>query len=288
MMAGVFVFGGLSKLYFGWPSPDAAFWIFDRLSRHSLLRFLGHFHFVASSGIWLILILQLAVIFFLFFRRLKVIAIAVFLAFHAFNQFILFSPALGNSGIGVFGYLGMARLICFLEPDTPQQFFLAVRKKLLLVGPRVGHRENALRPSAVIFLTLFFGCQIAMAFLSFLPSAHPLPRRFSWSADVDRITGIGINAWVQHDQIPVPMHYGIANDLDRDQYFSLADPKVARDYARYLWEKFRDDGRNVIYVAIDEKYALNNHRYIVPFDPMRNVLGTYEKGNFEKWISYKN
>ena len=272
LMGLVYFFGGINKINYDWliEAMPLHMWL-ERREGMPLVGPLFALKETAYLMAWGGMLLDLLAPFMLLHRRLRWVALALLLFFHATNHLIF--------NIGIFPYLSMVLTSMFFAPDWPLRFvrWLADRNRWVR-GWRTGWMQRVkdttpvppaphLRPAALIVL---------VALHVFLPLRNYLfnsdvdwteeGHRYSWRMMLRSKQGEGdfrvVDVGTGDVESVEP-----ADSLDRRQYYKMAThPDMILQYAHHLRDVRRAAGQEVS-VYGDFRVRLNGRRTQRYIDP---------------------
>lgn len=271
LMGVVYFWGGIAKINHDWliEAMPLHLWL-ERRADMPLLGGLWAQKSTAYVMAWGGMLLDLTVAFLLLHKRLRWVALALLVGFHATNHLIF--------NIGIFPYLSMVLTSMFFDPDWPRRLFVWARSQVLgksasevfpppgdyaadAVGVGVGRRadqETGLRtwqpsPQSQHLLIPFF--VFLFAFHCYLPLRNHLfdsdvnwseeGHRYSWRMMLRSKQGSGnyllVDRETGHEETIAPR-----DSLMPRQYRKMTThPDMILQYAHHLRDQAAEQGRDV-------------------------------------------
>lgn len=270
LMGVVYFWGGIAKMNHDWliEAMPLHLWL-KRRSDMPLLGWLWAQETTAYVMAWGGMLLDFTVPFLLLHKRLRWVALALLLGFHATNHLIF--------NIGIFPYLSMVLTSMFFDPDWPRKLFIWARTQVR------GKDEEAvqctsktwsLAPERQRLVIPFF--VLLFSFHCYLPLRNHLfdsdvnwseeGHRYSWRMMLRSKQGSGtyriVDRATGEEQRVSPR-----DSLEARQYRKMAThPDMILQYAHHLRDQAAKQGRDVAVYA-NFKSKLNGrkrHRFIDP------------------------
>lgn len=207
-------------------------------------------------------------------RRTRWLAIGAALFFHLFNSLVF--------QIGIFPYLMLAMCVFFFDPSSVRSFFF---RNEIKTKTAVQDKLSWSQKNLISMLFLLF-----MAVMLLLPLRHHCygsnvnwseeGHRMSWRMMLRHKYGNASFRVVYQDGETV--NHLPAVDLTPKQIAGVSTrPDMAWQYAQYLKNKYRGEGRGDVSVYADIKASLNGRPMQQLIDPEVNLAG-------EPWYRFKS
>jgi len=292
-----YVFGGLAKLNADWlAGQPMQLWMSRMEHVREWVPWFGE-HWLALVFSYGGLVLDLAVVPLLLWRRTRAFAFAWAVAFHVTNS-IMFQ-------IGIFPWLMIAATTLFFEPDWPRRvvdWFAPVRRgKHRLKAPTNGRHSKAPTsgrgqlPTAsakaladggdhspntpttgrgypAALLALYVAVQVLLPFRHLLyPGLVDWTEEgthFAWRMMLNdkqaAVQFVAIDRATRLKQAVNPRAYLIPHQIDR----MARDPEMLREFAVFLKDEFRTTGRGDVEIHVVAFSSLNGRRPQLLVDPL--------------------
>ncbi len=226
------------------------------------------------------LLLDLAVVPLLIWRRTRVAAFILLVLFHLTNAWLF--------NIGIFPWFAMAATLLFFEPRWPRRIFNWPRKWAAHVQQWRTTSAGVIRPLGIAFFLLFFAIQILVPLRHFLYASNvhwsEEGHRFSWHMKLrdkrahavfqvtDPASG---KSWIIH-----PSRY-----LTRRQAAKMAArPDMILQFAHFLAERMRAEGRGNVEVRARAEASLNGRPMQLLIDPTVDLAAQPRNLRRAGWI----
>ncbi len=248
-----YVFGGIAKLQSDWlrRAEPLKIWFADKAALS------GRSDWLTSDGAayaigWGGAVFDLAIIPLLLWRRTRVVAAILALAFHLTN--------FGLFNIGVFPALMIAATGLFLDPGWPRRWRLVRRPA---PSQRGGHVSVGVQWTIAAALAAYVGLQV------FLPLRHFLipgvvdwteqGHTFAWRMKIrDKRGSLDFVAHSLDWPAPRPLPGSLPALLSpRQQQMMLHDPEMIRQLAAHLASEMREMGAGLVTVRVLTSISLN-------------------------------
>ncbi|WP_246416182.1 HTTM domain-containing protein [Neolewinella aquimaris] len=279
LMGLVYFFGGINKINYDWLIEAMPLHLW--LERRSGMPVLGPLFALKSTAYvmaWGGMLLDLLAPFMLLHRRLRWLALALLLFFHATNHLIF--------NIGIFPYLSLVLTSMFFAPDWPLRFVRWLAHRSVLVDgwrkgwmERIGDRSPAKlhwhpRPAALVLLVglhvflplrnLLFGSDV-----NWTEEGH----RYSWRMMLRSKQGTGffriVDVNTGREEAVLP-----ADSLSEDRYRKMVThPDMILQYAHHIRDARARRGQEVA-VYGNFKVRLNGREMQTYIDPEVDLATT--------------
>ena len=258
-MAAVYIFAAIAKCYPGWTDGTFSRIMLDKYAQFHGLDFLRE-HWVHLFLAWGGILFDLLIIPMLLWKRTRLAAIGLLVAFHFFNSLTL--------DIGIFPFLALSGVVFFFEPDYIRRVFFRDKPQLT---PAIAASEMA---ATNHLTTLLIGAYIAVQL--FLPLRHWLIKgdvlwteeghRLSWRMMLrDRKGELTMTVVDKKTAAPIP--YDLTRKLTKRQLSGLkTHPDMIWQMAQRIKREMAEKGIEVAVYA-DVENAINRGPMKILIDP---------------------
>jgi hypothetical protein len=286
-MSIVYFYGGLAKLNADWLRGEPVRDWLHEIAAHS------------ATGAWLAtewmvwvisyggLLFDLFIVPLLFWRKTRVMAFVLAMAFHLTNHWLF--------DIGIFPWLSIATTALFFSPDWPRQFGARIRE--LWMGPTQVKRAPLLNANQVGFkyqgviagcLSIYLSWQLLMPLRHFLyPGAVSWTEeghRFSWHMKL-RSKKAQTRFFVLDPNTTEVWELDPLAYLAARQYQKMnGHPDMILQFAHHIAELMRKTGRPNIHVHVIARAELNGRPPALLIDPDVNLAAIPRNLQPAKWI----
>ena len=276
----VYVFAGIAKITPDWLRGEPLRrWLHARDDLPiigPLLRTEGAVWFFGYGG----LLFDLFVVPFLLWRRTRPFAFALAVSFHLMNKWLF--------DIGIFPHVMLAATLLFLSPDWPRRivpFFRAPRDESRRPGIPAPPRN---RGAVIAFLAIYAAVQMVLPLRHFAypGSVHWTEEghRFAWHMKL-RSKRADARYFVTRTATGETWEAEPADLLDRRQADKFARfPDMVLQFAHYLAEIYRAEGRGEVEVRARVRASLNGRRRELLVDPNVNLAREPRSLRHAEWI----
>jgi len=296
-----YVLGGLAKLNYDWlvRAQPVAIWMSEAPPGRFRAAFLDE-RWAAYGIAWGGLLYDLLVVPALLWRRTRLLAVAVTLAFHLSNS-RLFS-------IGVFPSLMIAATMLFFPPDWPRRLRLMRRPRRPQPGaapagggmgrrapPAAGNRHAAPRGrygrrAVLAFLGVWVAVQLLLPFRHLLyPGAVDWTEeghRFAWRMKLRDKRGTLRFVAVDRRRREVHPLTGVEAVLTPNQrHMMLHDPNMIRQFARHVAQGLASTGYGPVEVRAITSISLNGRPPRPMIDPEVDLAAQPHRWGPAPWIA---
>lgn len=286
LLSMIYIFAGLAKLNSDWlfKAMPLKIWLPSKYD----VPFLGQFfneNWVHYAFSWGGAFYDLAIPFFLLYRKTRPYAFVALVAFHLFTR-VLFP-------IGMFPYIMIVAALIFFDPPVHHTILSFISRVFRIPKKPFDNGKSAIIPPVRtkiihVFLMVFFAIQLLLP-LRYLGYPGELfwteeGYRFSWRVMLIEKAGYAQFKIVNGDT-------GIWFYVDNTDFLTAFQekqmsfqPDFILEYAHYLRDHFEGQGHKQVEVYVESRVTLNGRRSTALIDP--NVDLAKEKESFEhkNWV----
>jgi len=278
-----YFYGGLAKLNSDWllRAQPMRLWLAEAPEGRLRLPFLRE-PWAAYGICWGGLIFDLLIVPALLWRRTRIPALFLAVAFHLTNSQLF--------AIGVFPWLMLAALGLYFPPDWPRRAGLVGRSRRKLLTVRPGRRQSArAQPVVVAFLACWLGLQLLVPFRHVVYGGNvdwtERGHRFSWRMKLrDKRGDVQFVAVDSSSRKAFPLS-DLGTVVSPEQRRMMEhDPEMMRQLAHFLASRLREAGKGDLEVHAVTAISFNGRPKQPLVDPAVDLARLPSTADPASWI----